>query len=383
MDENKKSLLSPLEIDAVGEILNISLGSSATAVSTMLDRRVTITTPDVKVQTIDEFEFSRLEPAVGVEITYTEGLEGKNILLLKRDDIRLIVGILLGSEIPDEEFELDEVNISAVCEVMNQMMGASSTALAEFLGEAINISTPISFEIDDAGEFKNKYFEGDEPMAVIRFNLNVQDTMDSEFMNLIPIPLVKRIIKGFGLEDESGDDIPEPAPAVSAPATPAPAAPAPAAPPVSPPPPAPPAAPPPQVQDYAPPPTGQQPMYQQPMYQQPMMAPKMIDAQPYSNAQPAPLPMGQLAQDNKSNLDVVMSVPLQISVEIGRTKKPLKEILEFNQGTLVVLDKTAGDQVELFVNGQCVARGDVVVVDDSFGVRVTEIVRNDIVSYSQ
>lgn len=132
---------SALEIDAIGEILNISLGASATAVSTMLSARVDITTPVVQVLSKAEFEFSNLEPAVGVEITYVAGLSGNNIMLLKRHDVKVIVEMMMGMEIPDEEFELNELNISAICEVMNQMMGASSTALSEFLNKMVNIST--------------------------------------------------------------------------------------------------------------------------------------------------------------------------------------------------------------------------------------------------
>ena len=141
--------LSALEIDAVGEILNISLGASATAVSTMLNTRVDITTPVVNVVRKDEFKMDRVEPAIGVEITYISGLEGSNVMLLKRHDVRVIVEMLMGIPMTDEEFELNEMNISAVCEVMNQMMGASSTALSEFLGKVVNISTPISFEVED------------------------------------------------------------------------------------------------------------------------------------------------------------------------------------------------------------------------------------------
>ena len=149
---------SSLEIDAIGEILNISLGASATAVSTMLSRRTDITTPSVSVVSREEFQFAEIEPAIGVEITYISGLSGRNVMLLKRHDVKVICEILMGMEIPDEEFELDEMNLSAVCEVMNQMMGASSTALSEFLGEVVNISTPISFEIPDLESFKAKYF---------------------------------------------------------------------------------------------------------------------------------------------------------------------------------------------------------------------------------
>ena len=148
---------SKMEIDAIGEILNISLGASATAVSTMLNARVDITTPVVNVVKKEEFEMGEVEPAVGVEITYVAGLEGKNVMLLKRHDVKVIVEMVMGMEIADEDFELDEINVSVVCEVMNQMMGSSATALSEFLGKMVNISTPISFEVANEQEFIDKY----------------------------------------------------------------------------------------------------------------------------------------------------------------------------------------------------------------------------------
>ena len=136
------SSFNEMELDAIGEIMNISLGASATAVSTMLGTTVNITTPVVSVLTRDEFEFRRLEPAIGVEIAYVEGLEGKNIMMFRREDVGIIVGTMLGEDPSNWDSELDEIHISAICEVMNQMMGASATALSEFLGTIVNISTP-------------------------------------------------------------------------------------------------------------------------------------------------------------------------------------------------------------------------------------------------
>ncbi len=188
---------SAFEIDAIGEILNISLGASATAVSTMLNARVDITTPVVRVLTKSEFEISNLEPAVGVEITYIAGLSGSNIMLLKKHDVKVIVDMLMGTETPEEDFELNELNISAICEVMNQMMGASATALSEFLSKAVNISTPTSFEIEDVGDFKEKYYHDEDLMVVVGFNLKIADQMASEFINVMPPALAKELVAGF------------------------------------------------------------------------------------------------------------------------------------------------------------------------------------------
>ena len=387
-------VLSALEIDAVGEILNISLGSSATAISNLLDTRVDITTPVVTVVTKEEFEMSRIEPAVGVEITYIEGLEGSNVMLLKRHDVKVIVEMMMGFEIPEDQFVLDEINISAVCEVMNQMMGASATALSEFFGKVVNISTPVSFELKDEREFIDKYFTDDSPWVVISFVLKIADKLESEFFNVMPIELAKSLVKGFLPDDYDASPAPAPAPAKEAPApaasapaassggvlsqeeierllnggggqeapaaAPAPAASAPA--PV--PQPAPDVAPvsQPQVQAGA---AGsemaqmmqmQMQMMQQMMQQ--MMASQQALAQPREPHQPKTIHTQPAAQPNlrqdavlegeqEENMELIMGVPLEISVEIGRTQKLVKDILEFSKGSLIVLDKLAGEQVRI------------------------------------
>ena len=393
------TIFSPMEIDAIGEIMNISLGSSATAASNMLDHRVDITTPRVSVVNVEDFTLGKIEPAVGVEIKYVCGLEGSNIMLLKRSDVRAIADILLMTETPDEEFELNELSISAVCEVMNQMMGSSATALSDLLGRMVNISTPESFELHDLDKVKEEHFPVTSgPVVVVRFNLKIEGVLDSEFMNVMSVELGKELIAGFGLDVE--DAAPAPAPAPAPALTPAPAGGAtmsqeeiermmagsvPAAPPAAAPAAAPPAAPPgmPPAGEMPPypgyPPYGQYP-YPYPPYpmyppQQPVAPPdpKVINAQP--NRMKELSSETQLNQEQKDNLDLILSVSLEVAVEIGRTRRKIQDILSFSKGSLVVLDKLAGDQVDLLVNGQCVAKGDVVVIDDNFGIRITEILQ--------
>ena len=216
----EKELFSPMDIDALGEMMNISLGSSATAVSNLLDHRVDITTPKVTVVPTDEFTIGNLEPAMGIEIKYVEGLAGSNIMLLRRRDIKVIVDILMGSETPDEEFELNELTISAVCEVMNQMMGAAATAMSDFLGFPVDISTPKPFELEDLQAFKENHLpKGEDTLVVVRFALKIEDALESEFMNVITVKLARELLKGLGL----GDDAEEPAPAAEPAPAPAPA----------------------------------------------------------------------------------------------------------------------------------------------------------------
>ena len=449
-------ILSALEIDAIGEILNISLGSSATAISNLLGTRVDITTPVVKVVTKEEFEMGRIEPAVGVEITYVAGLEGSNVMLLKRHDVKVIVEMMMGFEVSDEDFVLDEINISAVCEVMNQMMGASATALSEFFGKMVNISTPVSFELKNEQEFVDKYFTDNSPWVVVSFVLKIADKLESEFFNVMPMDLAKSLVEGFfpaGSDEEapaapapepapapspsssggvlsqeeierllsggiSEEPAPEPAPAPSpsssggvlsqeeierllsggvseepAPVQAAPVAPAPAAPvqqvPVQQTPVQPAAAP----AAYAGSSEMAQMMQMQMQMMQQMMQQMMTMQQPQKKEAPAPKTINvqptvqkNLHQDTvlddeqEENMELIMGVPLDISVEIGRTQKRVRDILEFTKGSLIVLDKLAGEQVDLFVNGRCIAKGDVVVVEDNFGIRITEIMKPNILS---
>lgn len=477
------SSFNEMELDAIGEIMNISLGASATAVSTMLGTLVNITTPVVSVLTRDEFEFRRMEPAIGVEIAYVEGLDGKNIMMFRREDVGVIVGTLLGEDPMNTDFEMDEIHISAICEVMNQMMGSSATALSEFLGTIVNISTPKSFDIGDPEDFKVKYFPEKDGMVVVRFRLEIEDKMNSEFMNIMSIALAKRLLEpfedSFAAAGAASASAPEPAPASDSgsisqdeinemlaglpgiPSAPAPeasssggtmsqdeinamlagtsgpaasAAPAPSggamsqdeinamlaggAAPVQPAPtpaPVPAPAPAPQPMPQQQMPVGQQPYYapyppsagMDPMVMQlftqmqqtqlqmmEMMKSVSANAKTSEPASSQKQPTGgsiikPLAsppvkdesgdgEEDKTNQEMLMKVPLEISVEIGRTKRLVRDILEFTQGTLVVLDKMAGEQVDLFVNGQCIAKGDIVVVEDNFGIRITEIVSREI-----
>ena len=372
MEGNDAELLSTMEIDAIGEILNISLGSSATSVSQLLGQQVTITTPEVKLMKTKEFDIKLYEPAIGVEINYVEGLSGSNILILKEEDVKVIVGLLLQTDFSDKEFVMDEMNIGAICEVMNQMMGAAATALSQFLNRTINISPPNSFPVANSEQFREKYLKNSEDVVAVYFDLIIGDMVKSKFINLMRVDLAKELVSNFGLGDMGGTAA-APAPAQ----TPQPppettAAPAPA-----------------QTPQPAPavPPTPQPAKAIQPA--QPAAA---VQPQPYpSAAAPAPgysvtnavypdfdSQNVKLTHGESNNLNMIMSVPLQITVEIGRTTKKIKEILDFSSGTIGDLNRQAGSQVDVFVNGKAIAKGNVVVVDDNYGVRITEVMNSEI-----
>ncbi|MCH5196064.1 MAG: flagellar motor switch phosphatase FliY [Oscillospiraceae bacterium] len=389
-DENIE--FSSYEIDAVGEILNISMGASATAVSELLNAKTWITTPQVSVVKVGDLNYDNLEPAICVKIVYVQGINGLNMMVLKQNDVQLILNQLLGNPLViDPNFEFDELNISAVSEIMNQMMGASATALSDLLGLTVDISVPTPYIIEQTKFGDLCEMPLDATVVAVTFKLTVDGVMESEFMSVLSLDLAKTLSKKMmekfdTPEEEQQKSASAPAPAPSAPA------PAPAASPSSSPGPA--AAAP---QAQMPPPEMPQP--QQPMYQMPPQGypqPGYGYPSQYAayGAYPMPAPPvnvqnAQLHQfdamdfgipaDQKDNLKLLMGVPLEISVEIGTAKRKVKDILEFTQGTIIELERQAGAPVDVVVNGNLIARGDVVVIDDNFAVRITEIVKNKFV----
>ena len=385
-DENVE--FSSYEIDAVGEILNISMGSAATAVSELLNAKVWITTPKVNVVKVGDLNYDNLEPAICVKIVYVEGITGLNMMVLKQNDVQLILNQLLGNPLVIEpDFQFDELNISAVSEVMNQMMGASATALSDLLGMTVDISVPMPYIIESASFGDLCEMDASETVVAVTFNLTVDGVMESEFMSVMSLPLAKtlsgKMIEKFDAPEEGATEQPAAAAPASTPApAPAPAAAQPQAQTV-----------PQGVPMQAPPqmPMGGEMPMQQPMYQMPPQGAYRYPNQYMAyGAYPPPPPVNvqnaQLHQfdamdfgiptDQKDNLKLLMGVPLEISVEIGTAKRKVKDILEFTQGTIIELERQAGAPVDIVVNGNLIARGDVVVIDDNFAVRITEIVKS-------
>lgn len=358
-----ESLLSSMERDAIGEIANISMGSSATTLYSLVNRKVNITTPVVTLahwkNVLDEYE----KPCVFIQIKYTRGLDGTNILVLRDHDVKIITDLMMGGDGTNTDGELGELHLSAISEAMNQMMGSASTSLSTMLDETIDISPPESSLID-----LTEYHSGSDiapflggTFVKIAFRMQIGDLVDSTIMQLYPIEFAKNIVKNF-----LHQNVEEPA-----------AAPAPA--------PAPQAAEQPTYQQAAP-----QPMYQQaapqPMMQQTAQAyvpPQMSmpqQAAPQQNVNIQPAQFQTLSNDyagvaGNQNIGLIMDVPLEVTVELGRTKKSISEILDFAPGTIIELDRIAGEPIDVLVNGKYVAKGEVVVIEESFGVRVTEIIK--------
>jgi len=376
MEESSNNALSAEDQDVLGEVGNINMGTAATTLFTLLSQKVMITTPRVRVMTWKELSGGYDRPAVGIRVGYTMGFRGSNILILKDRDVKIIADLMMGGDgnVP-EEVDLNDLDMSAIGEAMNQMVGSASTSLSSMIHAKIDIETPQPFMLEfssavDALEASG--FAPEEMICSVAFRMEVGDLIDSEIMQIYPMDFAKQLVATLKehmmgssgeesitldsiMGDSGGDAITldslmGPSPAPSAP-------------------PPPPAAPPPPPQGYAQP----QPMYAQPapQYAAPPPLPQNVHA-----AQFVPFDVQEVYQQ-KENMGIIMDVPLDISVELGRTYKKISEILEFSPGTVLELDKLAGEPIDIIVNGKFVAKGDVVVIDENFGIRITEIISAD------
>ena len=336
-------VLSDAEKDAIGEIANISMGTAATTLFSLVNRRVEISTPVVSLTGWDEISTKYEKPCVFIRIAYTVGLDGSNILVLKENDVKIITDLMMGGDGTNIDGELGELHLSAISEAMNQMMGSSATSLSSMLNKTIDISPPIANVIDlkdnvdeaNIDEFLSGTF------VKISFRMEIGDLVDSEIMQLYPVSFAKEMCAGVSANMEM-DNSSLKEEATSAPA-PQPSAP---------------------TQQPA-----QQPA-QQPQMGQPMMG-QPVNVQP---AQFSAFSGGMTSAFVPENIDLIMDVPLEVTVELGRTSKSISDILDFSPGKIIELNKIAGEPIDILVNGKNVAKGEVVVIEESFGVRITEII---------
>lgn len=427
-DLNLETYLSRDEQDALGEMGNICMGTAATTMYTLLGKKVTITTPSLSIHTWETLAAEHPLPLVVVEVQYTEGISGNNLLLLKEYDVALITDLLMGGSgnIDPNNIVLDEISLSAIREVMNQMVGSSATSLASLLHKTINISTPASKRILIAEDKLTSIFGKGDIVLKIAFKMEIEGLLTSEIMQILPIDFSQEIARELlnpqaaAPEPEAAgpaaenvyappraDHMPEaaPAPAMAQPEPAQPAAPVQAAPAAPQPQPAqqpyPPAAQPP-MQEAAAPQQGMPyppyPPYPYPPYPYPPAYPPQAPYQAQAGAaqgralgggnlkDPASVSVkdveypvfggragGPEGEIETQNLWRLLDVPMEVTVELGRCTKTIKQVLDLNVGSVVVLDKLAGELVEILVNGIQVARGEVVVIDDSYGVRITEL----------
>ncbi len=340
----KEEHLDSMESDALGEIGNISFGNSATALSTLLQQKVEITTPVVSEVRIEELRERYPTPHVALRVGYTEGIQGENVLVLTREDAAIISDLMLGGSGENVDPEnLDEIRLSAVQEAMNQMMGAAATSLSTVFSKKIDISPPL-IEVFDVTKNQTiiDRLELWETMVLIEFNLKVGTLINSTIVQIAPIQFGKQLVDELMKATGEVQAAPKPVKA--------------------------------QPQAEAPKP---QPQVQQPA-QSGVPQPNKQKSMPevaVSQAEFMPLQSPASQEAAPANLGLLYDVPLNVTVELGRTKKSVREVLELSQGSIIELDKLAGEPVDIYVNQQRIARGEVVVIEENFGVRVTEIIQ--------
>lgn len=342
--EVQEEILSDLDKDLLGEIGNISMGSASTALSQILNQPVNITTPVVGITTIGELKNNFDVPNILLEVEYTSGIVGKNILIMKIPDAAIIANLMIGGNGEVTTTELTEIEISAVQEAMNQMIGSAATSMATMFAREVNISPPNSRTWNTMSEPIADDLRDEENIISVCFNLTIGDLVDSNIMQILPIETGKRIISIMMGQDNEGDSqssLNENEPMAT-------------------------------IEDtYVEP----KPIVNEPVstYEEPLKA-----ETPRQPVEVHNVKFESLEQNTNvsgySNIDLIMDVPLEVSVLLGRTKKSIKDILNLGVGSLIELDKLADEPVEILVNGKMIAYGEVVVVDENFGVRITSIV---------
>ncbi|UOQ85585.1 flagellar motor switch phosphatase FliY [Gracilibacillus salinarum] len=346
--------LSSIEEDALGEIGNISFGSSATTLSTILNQKVEITTPTISVIDKGDLREEFPRPYVGVEVKYTEGFTGANLFVLESKDAAVIADLMLGGSGNPETTELNDIHLSAVQEAMNQMMGTAATSMSTVFNKKIDISPPTTSIMDVTAEETKSLTPDDDILIKVSFQLKVGNLIDSKIMQLLPVTFAKDLVDQlFNTPNEAETVTSAPSEVNSGQEESN------------------------QYQQSAP---NQHEVERQQQPQQYQHQPRQLGGQTtsshsevqsasFSNFDDTPLQATE-----QRNLDLLMDIPLQVTVELGRTKRTVKEILELSSGSIVELDKLAGEPVDILVNQKLIAKGEVVVIDENFGVRVTDIV---------
>ncbi len=359
--------LTPEEVDTLGEIGNICMGTAATTLFTLLNHKVMITTPKVESLTWEEFTNTITDDLTAVSVDYTEGFLGSNLMILKNDDVKVITDLIMGGEGEKVEGPITELHLSAISESMNQMIGSSSTSMAQIFNKKIDISPPQAIKIETD---LDKIFEEKGNIVKISFRLQVEkNIIDSELMQVLPIKFAKGLISELLNQDKNAQEIAQETAseqeAVYEPATV------------------------PEINDTEP----KRQIFNEPlertenMYTEPSMM--KSDSQTYYEEQyatTAPVRNVDIQKPKfesfnkrqmaypKENMDLLMDVSLEVSAELGRTSRKIKEILEFGPGSIIELNCLVGEPIDVLVNGKFVAKGEVVVIDENFGIRVTDII---------
>lgn len=340
--ENKDDSITEVEKDALGEIGNISMGTAATTLSTLINEKVTITTPKVAITTASKLADEYQIPFVATNVTYKEGLKGSNVLILKVNDVKIITDMMMGKTEIDVDRELTELDLSAVSEAMNQMMGSASTSLSEIFSRKIDIEPPKAYEITFAeGRKQLDILKSDDPIVKVSFNMKVGDIIDSDMMQLIPLDFGKETVdKLLGEESSTTSSIIDEDKELNVEET--------------------------------------QFKKDEPAYEEESSTLEEDSVVEKEDTVVVKKPKFETFKEeskvkHKSSIDLVGDIPVEIVAELGRATKYIGEILEYGPGTIIELDKLVGEPLNIYANGKFIAKGEVVVIDDNFGIRIKDI----------
>lgn len=356
-NDDLNDLLTDMEKDTLGEIGNMSFGSAATALSALLGQKVEITTPTTTVVSRESLENEFIQPYVAVKVEYTEGLTGANLLVIKKTDAAIIADLMLGGDGTQPEEELNEIHLSAVQEAMNQMMGSAATSMSTIFNKKVDISPPTTDIMDIQNEKGIQLIPQSGNLIKVSFNIKVGELIDSDIMQLFEMDFGKGLVAELEqvMSGGSSEPVEEEIPSVdlSAPV---------------------------EQPTPEPQPAVQQAPVQPQVQQAPVQQASPVQQQQQVNVQQpqfASFESPQLKQEEQHNLNLLLDIPLEVTVELGRTTRSVKEILEMSSGSIIELDKLAGEPVDILVNNRNIAKGEVVVIDENFGVRITDILSKE------
>jgi len=337
----ESTVLSEVEKDLLGEVGNISMGSAATALSTIINQKVNITTPVVTVTTLNTLKKAFNVPNIALEVEFTSGILGENLLVMKISDASVISSLMMGGDgvVSDDITELSELELSAVSEAMNQMIGSAATSMATMLAREVNISPPISKIWNDKSEPITVALAEDDPLVAVSFDMKIGELIDSNIIQILTFPTAKKIVDIMMGQEADEPTVPAHKELEVR-----------------------------QVTNKEVEPTFKEAEVPKP--EEAMQSAPRVEVQ---KAAFQPLKAEHL-NNFSNNIDLILDVPLEISVVLGKTKRNIKDILNLGIGSLIELDKLAEEPVEILVNGKKIAYGEVVVVDENFGVRISSII---------
>ena len=195
-----------MELSAIGEVANITLGNAVTALSVLIHSNIDISTPQVEIKDKDAIVAEQPLKSVVTRVDYVKGLDGYSVLFLKEEDVKIMTDLMMGSDGHGMfyEQEISELHLSAVSESMNQMMGSAATAMGMMINKLVDISTPNTI-LTDPGNYINDAFQQEDRFVQITFDLEMGELIRTQMVQLYPFKLAKAIADLFLVKKSNGE----------------------------------------------------------------------------------------------------------------------------------------------------------------------------------